>query len=55
METDPVCGMDVGKLEAVAVSDYMGERFYFCSESCKKVFERDPERYAGLQEERARR
>lgn len=50
METDPVCGMDVEKSEAGEVSHYMGERFYFCSASCKKVFDRDPERYAGLQE-----
>jgi P-type Cu+ transporter len=55
METDPVCGMEVNKLEAAPVSDCMGTRFYFCSESCKRVFEEDPERYAGIQEARQSR
>jgi len=55
MDTDPVCGMEVNKLEAPASSAYMGDQFYFCSLSCKEVFDKDPERYAGVAEERGRR
>lgn len=50
MEKDPVCGMDVNPWEAAAQLEYMGVRFYFCSESCRGIFEWNPERFAGLEE-----
>lgn len=44
-ETDPVCGMEVNddKIE----SSYLGKTFHFCSEQCKKVFNLNPNKYAG--------
>jgi len=39
---DPVCRMQVSKKTAFK-SDYKGKTFYFCSQECKSVFERDPE------------
>jgi Cu+-exporting ATPase len=37
--------MDVRKEEAAGVSEYRGEKYYFCSGHCKKSFAADPERY----------
>lgn len=45
MARDPVCDMEVSENEAVASSYYAGDRYYFCSEDCKKRFDQDPERY----------
>jgi YHS domain-containing protein len=42
---DPVCGMKVKKVEAPAVFDYKGKRYYFCAEACKERFEKEPEKY----------
>lgn len=45
---DPVCGMRVRK-EALEVShDYVGHRYYFCSEACRDEFARDPKRYVTI-------
>ena len=46
MTTDPVCGMEIDPNQAVATSDYMGDTYYFCSETCKDQFEMNPEAYA---------
>jgi len=40
--TDPVCGMQVSPENAIE-SEYQGNLFYFCSESCQKKFDNDPE------------
>jgi YHS domain-containing protein len=45
MAKDPVCGMDVGKEKAVATTTYKGKTYYFCTEACKRAFEKDPEKY----------
>ena len=50
MERDPVCQMDVDKATAPATAEYLGERFYFCSEECKRRFVADPERYVSRSE-----
>jgi membrane fusion protein, copper/silver efflux system len=45
---DPVCGHEVDKDQAKAAgltSDYKGKTYYFCSYSCNKQFDKDPERY----------
>ncbi|MBM3284933.1 MAG: YHS domain-containing protein, partial [Candidatus Aminicenantes bacterium] len=42
---DPVCGMEVQEDSAAAVSQYQGKKYYFCSESCRIAFDRDPVRY----------
>ena len=43
---DPVCGMMVDEKSAKWKSAYGGKTFYFCSESCKKTFDKDPKKYA---------
>jgi uncharacterized protein len=46
MYTDPVCGMEIDRSDAVAESDYDGETYYFCSKECKRKFDAEPDRYA---------
>ena len=47
METkiDPVCKMEVKVEDAQYVSDYAGEKYYFCSAGCQEAFEEHPEKY----------
>jgi Cu+-exporting ATPase len=45
MVKDPVCGMDVDSKTAAAKSDYQGKTYYFCSQGCKKSFDKEPEKY----------
>jgi YHS domain-containing protein len=45
---DPVCGMAVDPKRAAQAglkSDYKGQTYYFCSDDCKKKFDRKPEEY----------
>ncbi len=42
---DPVCGMEVSRISAIAESTYKGVTYYFCAGICKDAFEQDPERY----------
>ena len=42
---DPVCGMEV-KGDSI-VSNHLGKTFHFCSEQCRKVFDLNPNKYAG--------
>ena len=47
---DPICGMEVDAEEAIAlrrVSEYKGKNYYFCAESCKQDFDRNPEKFIG--------
>ena len=44
-DKDPVCGMEV-KGDSI-VSNHLGRTFHFCSEQCKKVFDVNPNKYAG--------
>jgi P-type Cu+ transporter len=46
MATDPVCNADVDEKNAKFTSEYGGRKYHFCSETCKKKFEAEPERYA---------
>jgi len=43
MAVDPVCGIHVEEAAAQPTeeftTDYEGQKFYFCSEDCKQVFE----------------
>ncbi len=41
---DPVCGMTVEPTTRFK-SLYRGRVYYFCSESCKRKFDSDPEKY----------
>ena len=45
METDPVCGMQIEKADAVGQSDYNGRTYYFCSSSCKEQFDANPAQF----------
>lgn len=47
--TDPVCKMKVDKNKAKYSSEYKGEKYYFCSENCKKSFDEGPEKYITLE------
>ncbi|MDH4271327.1 MAG: copper ion binding protein, partial [Candidatus Aminicenantes bacterium] len=45
MAEDVVCGMQVREDRAAATSEFKGKTYYFCSESCKEEFDRNPEKY----------
>ena len=45
MAVDPVCKMDVEESSAVAISEYKGEKYYFCALGCKRAFDKNPEKY----------
>lgn len=45
--TDPVCGMEVKESGAAGQSEHEGQTYFFCSQSCKEKFDRDPGQYAG--------
>jgi len=45
MQKDLVCGMDVDEASAAATSEYNGQTYYFCAQSCKERFDQSPERY----------
>lgn len=49
MYKDPVCGMTVEEKDAVAISDYQGNLYYFCSEICKGKFDQNPEQYSNVE------
>ena len=46
MPKDPVCGMEVDKRSPPATAEHEGQTYYFCSQSCKENFEKDPDKYA---------
>jgi len=41
--TDPVCKMIIDESDAVATSLHKGTTYYFCTEHCKEVFDKNPE------------
>ena len=43
---DPVCGMSVKTAGAANTAEYLGKTYYFCSESCKTAFLKEPAKYA---------
>jgi putative ABC transport system ATP-binding protein len=43
---DPVCGQVV-EVEAAPTASFRGQSFHFCAEQCLKLFEANPQRYAG--------
>ena len=40
---DPVCGMEISPARAVGKSQHKGKTYYFCSEQCKRDFDKNPE------------
>jgi YHS domain-containing protein len=47
---DPVCGMDIDPKTAAGKSEYKGQMYYFCSNGCKRAFDKEPERYVKAEE-----
>jgi YHS domain-containing protein len=43
---DPVCGMRMEAEQAPAVASYEGRGYYFCSDTHKDEFERNPAYFA---------
>ncbi len=43
--TDPVCGMELDKTQIKLTTEFNGETYYFCNESEKIAFEKNPERF----------
>jgi RND family efflux transporter MFP subunit len=53
MSDDPVCGRFVDRDEAESferTSAYANKKFYFCSDRCKKEFEKEPGKYVPIEE-----
>ena len=44
-KVDPVCGMKVDSLNPPFQAHYQNKNYKFCSEICRYLFERDPEKY----------
>jgi YHS domain-containing protein len=42
---DVVCGMEIDPKESAGKSEYQGATYYFCSETCKRDFDADPQKY----------
>jgi len=42
---DPVCGMLVSRLTAVADAAFGRRTYYFCARECRDAFVADPDRY----------
>ncbi len=47
-EIDPVCEMKVDPQTPPFKMLYHGKTYYFCSEICKRLFDREPEKYIKL-------
>ena len=46
---DPVCHMAVDPSKASAPIQFEGVHYYFCSEHCKRNFEKDPRKYISVE------
>lgn len=44
-QRDPVCNMEIDEQSAAGRSQYEGQTYYFCTESCKDEFELNPQQY----------
>jgi YHS domain-containing protein len=48
MAIDPVCKMTVDeKKPRGGMTEYKGQKYYFCAPGCKKAFEKEPEKFLG--------
>jgi YHS domain-containing protein len=41
--------MEVDPKAAERVSEYQGQKYYFCAPGCKRSFDKEPEKYLGAQ------
>jgi YHS domain-containing protein len=46
MVKDPVCGMTVDEKTAKLKSEYKGKTYYFCNQTCKSSFDKNPAKYS---------
>ena len=46
--SDPVCGMQVDSDTARFSIDHAGQRYFFCSDGCRKAFRDSPGQYVSL-------
>ena len=44
-QRDPVCNMEIDEQSAAGRSQYEGQSYYFCTQSCKDEFEQNPQQY----------
>ena len=42
---DPVCGMKVDPKRTAFKAEYQGREYYFCAETCRRKFLKNPQRY----------
>jgi YHS domain-containing protein len=49
MAKDPVCGMNVDEKTAKLKSEYMDKTYYFCAQSCKATFDKNPSKFLSKQ------
>ncbi len=50
MNKEFVCSVTVNPQHAVAGVQYEGQTYYFCSQLCKTMFEREPEKHNKAEE-----
>lgn len=43
---DPVCGMEFAEEQATTKVEYEGQTYHFCTQACRRQFEKDPKKYA---------
>ena len=46
MAKDPVCKMNVDEKKTKYKSEYNNQTYYFCAQSCKNTFDKNPAKYA---------
>jgi YHS domain-containing protein len=51
MVKDLVCGMTVDEKKVTQKSEYNGKTYYFCSKTCKVLFDKEPEKYIAKENE----
>ncbi len=49
MVKDPICGMMVDEKTAKFKSQYRGKTYYFCAQSCKITFDKNPSKFVSEQ------
>jgi len=45
MEIDPICLMELDEENVMYVSEYKGQKIYFCAPECKRAFDANPQMY----------
>ena len=45
MSRDTVCKREIDLKKFIHYSEYLGRTYYFCSNKCKTIFDKNPEKY----------